>query len=273
MHNRALVKSPDGFSTVQNITASSNSYKFYIPIDPSADEQFNLPAFGFLRETPIEQELFTVGYYIVTVDGPRVTVDHYASPNGCDGDCDLSITPALHFTRRETFGYSLNGREFLVAQGDSYGVVQDSFEGTSARILGGFNGSTSTVYDGRPLTKAVDTGWTFKNNDMLASHILTLWGMADLGSTSTDVYVLSMNYNDERENGKHRGNGGYRLAARMPDGNWVKAVDLNVGKVKKRFVVGPWEPCYALGTHGVDPKTNTAWAVINYSGDFAVAKF
>ena len=25
-----------------------------------------------------------------------------------------------------------------------------------------------------------------------------------------------------------------------------------------------------LGTYGIDSKTNTAWAVINYTGDFAV---
>jgi hypothetical protein len=28
-----------------------------------------------------------------------------------------------------------------------------------------------------------------------------------------------------------------------------------------------------LGTYGLDPNTNTAWAVINYNGDFAVAGF
>jgi hypothetical protein len=40
----------------------------------------------------------------------------------------------------------------------------------------------------------------------------------------------------------------------------------------KRFVKGPWKPAYGLGTYGVDPKTKTAWAVINFNGDFAVAR-
>ena len=167
MHNRAVIESPDHASTVEDITTSSNSYKFYIPIDPSSDELYNLPAFGFLRETPIAQELFTVGYYIVTVDGPRVTVDHYASPNGCGGDCDETndVIPYT-FTKRETFGYSLNGKDFLVCQegqpdcNSSYTQVADSFAGTTARILGGFNGSNTTFYDGRATTKAVNTGWT-----------------------------------------------------------------------------------------------------------------
>jgi hypothetical protein len=93
LHNRALVMSPDGLSALQNIIASSNSYKFYIPLIPSNDDRYDLPA----RETELAQELFTVGYYLVTVDGTRVTVDHYASPNGCNGDCDLTATPALTF--------------------------------------------------------------------------------------------------------------------------------------------------------------------------------
>lgn len=35
-----------------------------------------------------------------------------------------------------------------------------------------------------------------------ASHILTLWGMADLGSSQTDVYTLAMTYDpDEARKG------------------------------------------------------------------------
>ncbi len=42
MHNRALVMSPDGSSAVQDITASSNSYKFYVPKIPSNDDVYDL---------------------------------------------------------------------------------------------------------------------------------------------------------------------------------------------------------------------------------------
>ena len=134
MHNRAVITSPDRSATVQDITAASNSYKFYIPLNPSNDALYNNPT----RETEIAQELFTIGYYIVTVDGPRVNVDFFSSPNGCNGDCDLVTTPTLsQFTRRESFGYSLNGKEFIVAQGQSYTGVSDSHSGTEARILSG----------------------------------------------------------------------------------------------------------------------------------------
>jgi hypothetical protein len=301
MHNRAVVTSPDRASTVQNITTSSNSYKFYIPLDPSNDETYNLPAFGFQRETPISQELFTVGYYIVTVDGPRVTVDYYSSPNGCSGDCDLTndIIPYT-FSKRESFGYSLNGKEFIIAQGSSYKPVQDKYRDTTAKILYGVNGSVSVVNDGRAMSKSVNTGWTsrFETKDMdcrshhkwarfgrnyganktkdieiPASDVLTLWGMeSELGSEQTDTFTLSMSYDHHALLPYQLGHGLLGLATKNERGDWINAVDMNTGGVK-RFVLGPWKSGYALGTYGIDIKTKTAWAVINYNADFAVAGF
>lgn len=283
-HTRSIVTSPDGQFSLQNIITSSNSYKFYTPQIPSNDEKYDLPAFNMLRETPIVQELYTVGYYIVTVDGPKVTVDHYASDNGCGGtlgngvDCDLTVTPALDIYPRETFGYSLNGKEFRIAQGESYDVVEDSFRGTDAKILDGVNASSITILDGRPTIKDVNTGWTSKNDidcrhhrhqkKDLASNILTLWGMADLGSEQTDTYVLSMNYDKMPT---HLGHGGFGIATKDKDGEWVNAVDMNFGGTEK-FVQGRWKPGYELGTYGIDPKSKTAWAVLNYNGDFAVVR-
>jgi hypothetical protein len=284
-HLRSIVVSPEGVHPVENIIASSNSYKFYVPQTPSIDEQKNLPVLGLLRETPIAQELFTIGYYIVTVDGPRVTVDHYASDNGCGGslgngqDCDLTATPNLAFEKRESFGYSLNGKEFLILQGAPYTVVEDAFEGTTAKILDGINGSTVLLHDGRETTKEVNTGWT-SNNEVRGqigpapswkpkdkiSPILTLWGMTDLGSASTDAYTLSMRY--PRSTPFHAF---FYLATRDGD-KWVNAVDKNSGGTK-RFVVGPWKPGYPLGTYGLDFFTKTAWAVINHDGDFALARY
>jgi len=284
-HMRSLVVSPDGENTLQNIITSSNSYKFYTPQIPSNDQKYNLPAFGFLRETPIAQELYTVGYYIVTVDGPKVTVDHFASDNGCGGtlgkgeDCDLTATPQLSFEKRESFGYSLNGQEFVVPQGESYDFVKDSFAGTTAEILSGRNESKITIFDGRETVKDVNTGWTPKSEaekanstskGRLASDVLTLWGMADIGSDQTDTFVLSMSYDKKPT---HLGNGGFGIASKDAEGNWVNAIDNNYGdENEKQFVVGSWKKEYGLGTYGVDPVTKTAWAVINYNSDFAVAR-
>jgi hypothetical protein len=271
LHQRSLVTSPDGTSSVMQIIGASDSSKFYIPAVPSRDSSSNNPA----RETPIAQELNRIGYYIFTIDGPRVTVDYYSAeiqPTLESGEYTISSTPTLQFSERETFGYSLNGKEFLVAEGESYNVVQQSFENTTARILAGVNHSTARDASGRALTKAVDTGWTpAAGADAPASNILTLWGMArSLGSGETDTYTLSMTYDDRRVRSQRLDSGSFGLATKNADGKWINAVDKNFGGSRK-FVAGPWDPSYGLGTYGVDPGTHTAWAVINYNGDFAVS--
>jgi hypothetical protein len=188
-------------------------------------------------------------------------------------------TPALTFVKAETFGYSLNGQEFQVCQygqlncNNSYTQVADSYNGTTARILDGLNKSTVVHFDNRNLIKTVDAGWTPRGDfDDLASEILTLWGMGDLRSPTTDVYVLSMSYDDKRVRPIHQGDGGFGIATRGDDGDWTNAVDKNIGGPALTFVMGPWNPMYGLGTYGVDPSTETAWAVINYDGDFAVSR-
>lgn len=276
-HLRSMVLSPDGVSYLQNIIAASNSYKFYLPKTPSIDQTYNLPTFGFLRETPIVQELFTVGYYIVTVDGARVTVEHFASDNGCGGtlgssiDCDLTTTPELAFSKREAFGYGLNGQSFLVGQGQSYQVVQDTYRGTTARILHGQNQSVAKIHDERATTKDVNTGWEPRHQGpqgRLASNILNLWGLADYASPQTDTYVLSISYDALPWWQLLTGSVG--IAVRNSEGKWVNAVDENTGGTA-RFVIGPWREQYSLGAYGVDLKSRTAWAVVNHEGEFAVS--
>jgi hypothetical protein len=277
IHNRAIVVSPDGASAIQNVIAASDSYKFYIPKNPSNDAKYDVPSKGITngpRETELAQELFTIGYYIVTVDGPRVTVDYFASPNGCNGDCDetTDVIPYT-FSKRETFGYSLNGKEFVVAAGAPYSVVDDSFEGTTARILDGYNGGGVTDYAGRSVSHAVNTGWSPRACGT-ASAALTLWGMSTmapgLAASETDPYVLSMSYGRELGHWKY-GTGTFGIQARDPSGNWVDAASLSGGS--RQFVVGPWQPGHGLGAYGVDPATGTAWAVIDYQGEFRVANF
>jgi len=315
MHNRSLVSVTTGTPTdgtsakVQDILCASDSSKFYTPGSPSNDDKYDVPAFGHKRQAQIAQELHKVGYYIFTVDGPRVTVDYYSAmlsnvaPSGCSGpNCEWLIptTPLpLDFTKQETFGYSLNGKEFQVCQvgqtgcNSSYTQVVDTYKGTTAKILSGKNGSTVVDFDGRNFLKTVDTGWKQSrevweekhrgrfeeksrwekhDEDDTASNILTLWGMADLGSNRTDVYTLSLTYDPSKARPEHLGRGLFGLATKDSSGKWVNAVAMNQGGTA-RFVQGPWKPGYDLGTYGVDPSTKTAWAVINYNSDFAVAGF
>jgi len=283
-HYNSVVTSPDGHSMIHQLITQSDSNKFYKP---------GLPVSS--NDMPVEQDLACVGYYIFTVDGPRVTIDYYASDQ--NNLSSFTETPTFTFSKRSTTGYSLNGKEFLIDQGGSYTTVHDKFKGTAAHILDGINSSTATTNYGKATVKAVNTGWTageagndmdfgyshrwplhFRNDhkarnyDMPASDILTLWGMADLGTDQTGVYTLSMSYDFGRLLPMQFGQGMLGLATRDENGDWVNAVDMNFGGTKK-FVFGPWKKGYELGTYGIDPKTYTAWAVINYTGDFAVAGF
>ncbi len=276
MHHRSIVADSTGASKVEQIIGSSNSYKFYIPKSTPNDTTG--------RESVIAQELFTVGYYIFTVDGPSVTVDFYSSSHGADyGDIDLSATPSFAFYKRERFGYSLNGQQFVIANNGSYTGVQDAFQGTTAKILSGTNEdlSNDSDYNNRESVKTVKTGWR-EMPAGAASAVLKLWGLAnnlELWNASltglqpsadadyvTDVYTLSVSYDPLLVRPTQLGTG-FCLAAKDADGNWINAVDLNEGGSKK-FVLGRWKSSYGLGTYGVDPTTHTVWAVLNRDGEF-----
>ena len=274
--------SPDGAASVGQLICSSNSYKFYGPARPSRDEAFNLPT----RERNVAQELFTIGYYIFTVDGPRVTVDFYSSSHGLDyGDVDLVKTPAIRafFKRERSATASMENS----SQCPRAAPTRRWRTASRARRLGSSAAlNTGSEIDGsrRALVKTVNTGWRARDGESAASHVLRLWGLAhglslwDATPTDplpgegrtdrTDAYALSMSYVPPPVS---LGNGAFGIASRDARGRWVNAVDLNHGGTK-RFVVGRWQPSYVLGTYGVDPSTRTAWAVLDHEGEFAVAR-
>jgi hypothetical protein len=206
MHSLSSVTSPDGTSQVNQVICASDSSKFYTPValanhgtDAAGTGYPNAGQVAKNRETPIAQDLYTSGYYIVTVQGPRVTVDFYSAdsyatqPGLRATHGDLTLTPQLSFSKKETFGYSLNGKQILVASGGDLSAVQDTFGATSMH-LGGTNTSTATDFNGRLLSKSINTGWTAKSGGLL-SDALTLWGMEDLGHETTDTpFTLTMSY-------------------------------------------------------------------------------
>lgn len=292
IHQRSLIASPDGLSSVEELICASNSSKFYTPRSLSDAKWYGQK----VRETAIQQELYTIGYYIFTVSGPRVTVDYYADDHGnwmSDGsypsgptNAGSHITPTLSFVKKASWGYSTNGREFLVGGtlGNSYTVVQDKFGSTNARILSGDYANDVTDYTNRVLTQTVNTGWSLPAVTGLtvrllpyASDVLTLWGMAPLGAAKnssgrgqTATYTLSLSYRSTVPPILPSTSGKFGIAVLTSGGKWVNAVDQNIGGAK-RFVSGPWNSSYGLGTYGVDPATKTAWAVLNYNADFVVA--
>jgi hypothetical protein len=256
MNHRSIVTSPDGDNRVQEIVCQSGSTKLY-----TASSGFST------RETSVSDQQNQIGYYIYTVSGPRATGQYYSTTPAANGD--ISADPA--WTLQDTFGYSLNGKQFTVARGASYKGVTDQiaagtgFRGTSMAILDGNNTSTGTAEGGRAEADDLNTGWSAPTPG-LASDILTLWGMNNgLGSAQTDNFVLSMSFAGGIDPASAY------LAMKDANGNWVKAVSGNFGG-NSTFVLGAYDAGAdsALGTYGIDPSTNTAWAVVNNTGDFAV---
>ncbi len=293
MYDRSLVSVTTGSSpAVTQVVTASDSGKFYIPYgNPSNDgyglgvtndTEFSVPNFGITRQTPIQQELFTVGYYIVTVDGANTSIDYYSAQvyPTLSGSSELlyGLNFAMNFVKQETFGYGLNGQQFMIAQGAAYTSVQDSSPwGTTAKILGGKNNSTlkdstnllggtaNGTPNGRPFTKAVNTGWD-PSPVGTVSDVLLLQGMTtSLGNYQTDTFALSMSVNGLALKT------GYVIATINSSGNWTNAVNENFSSGAKNFVNGPWSASYGVGTYGFDATTNTVWAVLNYNGPFAIA--
>lgn len=270
LYDRSEVWTTDGAKArLTQVVCAGGSSKFYLPAIPENDERFNLPAFGKRLRTPLSQELGVMGFTIVTLDGPTVTVDVYSAAVNPAIDeakrvASITTTPPLRFTWRERFGSSPGGREFIVGPGQPYSAVQDR----GARILGGSNASPGKDGNGQPFSKAVNTAWSDAPSGA-AGRALTLFGMAKgLGSHETDLYALGM---DCTAPAGACSEAGWGIASRDASGNWARAVDANTGGTA-RFVRGPWQPEYGLGTYGYDTERNMAWAVLNHQGDFAVMK-
>jgi hypothetical protein len=274
-HVDSIVKSPlNPAMTIHEIISQSDSSKFYTPGSPYS-----------ANEVSISEDLYQVGYYIYTVDGPRVTVDYYAVPANTTGT--FATTPVLtgNWQKALTLGYSLNGQEFTVAEGNSYTTITDNttkaganavaygesgYLDTTVQILNGSNGSALKTHDGRKLTKAVDTGWAPANGT--ASDIVTLWGLTDLAASQTDTIAISVSFNTSAYNASDLQAGLYCLGSRdLKSGVWINAVDDNIVGGHKQFVYGPYSSAYGLGTYGIDSVAGTAWAVVNGPDrDFAV---
>ena len=162
-----FVTTTTGTAKVTQILASSNSSKFYVPAGSltnsaanggkSNDDYYDLPAFGIRRRQPLSQQLNSVGFQIVTVDGANVTVDYYAAivtidmslsiNKGATSELQIPSISSYTFTKQETYGYSLVGKEFVVAAGGSYTGVQDNSAAVAdgARLPLRFSPASPTV--------------------------------------------------------------------------------------------------------------------------------
>ena len=268
-HYASVVTSPDQQSRVHELICAPASSKFYAPVLPIS-----------ANETPIEQETGHVGYYIVTVSGPQVTIDYYADPTLGN------YSGPFNFLKESTAGYSLNGREFIIPEGGSYKGVTDNTSAAVANGETGYLGTTLELLAGTNLSQAVgtfnytnyvrrqsrafNTGWAPAQPGN-SSDTLTLWGHFDLRATQSDTITLALSYNPTGVSDAQIAGGLFCLATTDTNGNWMNAVNANVGGVKT-FVNGPWNVSYGLGTYGVDRTSHTAWGVVNRANAFAVVQ-
>ena len=99
-HSESIVTSPDGKNSVYQLICASDSNKFYEPKPPYS-----------ANEKPVLLDLHKIGYYIFTVDGPRVTMDYYGVDVSDQLDklsSTFKTTPPLsgHWKRVFTSSYS-----------------------------------------------------------------------------------------------------------------------------------------------------------------------
>ena len=259
-HYNSIVTSPDLQSKAHQLICASDSSKFYTPGTPISG-----------NDLPVEQQLNRIGYYIFTVDGPRVTIDYYADVTASN------YKGPFNFVKQSTTGYSLNGQEFVIPEGAAYTSVTDNtakaaadetgYVGTSMSILNGTNTSTAANNYNKAQAKAVNTGWA-PTASGLASDVLSVWGLQQIGAAAADTYALSVSYSSAAVTPAEIASGAFVLASKDLFGHWVNAVDMNKGGVR-HFVSGAYNSSYPLGTCGVDSASHTVWAVVNHQGDFA----
>ena len=269
VHDRAVVTSPDGLSSVEQLICTPSCPKFYAP-DYAAPEWRDQK----YRREVISTEYNNTGYYIFTVDGPIVTADYYADstggwvaasrpnawPAGAANAADLQ-TPTFDFVLKETWRYSLNGQAFMIEQGEAYDTVTDSYYGTNMSLKGSNTSTTvecATCSDPTsntmPLTKRITTAWKPREAGV-NSNVLLLAGLKESGAAKAEKYILSMSNSAAARSGS-------QIVRKDSFGGWVNAGTTSVS--------GPASISYAVGTYGVDTATNTAWVVLDYEGTFAL---
>ena len=95
MYHHSRIKSPDGFSELEQIICGSAAHKFYLPRPPFLE-----------RETPIAQELNRIGFLIVRVKNDLIKTEYFSTePFGTEPKTAV-------WELRDSFGYTLDGEKF-----------------------------------------------------------------------------------------------------------------------------------------------------------------
>ncbi|MEN6451058.1 MAG: autotransporter-associated beta strand repeat-containing protein [Thermoguttaceae bacterium] len=200
-----------------------------------------------------------------------------------DGTLQVCVSPTCAgsskvfvATNGTTFGATLVG---VVACNAFYTGFGSTATGgntlrSTADLIGGAN-----VYTGS--TEYVSMQWRERAAADLAASVVSdvfkLSGMTDSGS-QTDVFTLKMSYSPSQLRGGADAELGLANAGliEMVSFNtttnlWENAVAENIGTNDIRFMGVGATPDGILGHYGIDPATDTVWAVLNHNSQFAVA--
>jgi len=197
--------------------------------------------------------------------------------------------PTFTFAKKETWGYTLSTSgvsTFNLTQGSGCTL---NFGSTTAYV--NKTSTTAKDYTGRSLTKDVAAWWAAKPTASLPgnngasytaiSDVLTLLGASAAAIKETedtnpynpnDPVAIQISYDQSQLTRADINNA--RMISIMSmdgDGKWVPAVSLNYGG-HPRYVHGPWNKAYPVGTYGVDTTNHIAWAVVNHDSDFVVVR-
>lgn len=193
-------------------------------------------------------------------------------------DDDITDNPVL--SRRV-----LAGASYTLGSATGLGSTAVSLDalttGTTASILAGTNSSALPVNVTMQWRMRMPTEALASNSNAVLSDVV------DLKGTGSDVFLLEMSYNDAALNALSLNENSIAISGELRLGwfdkdtnQWTTAVDGNTsgsshfeGPISSATFLaslGASPLSSKLGSYGVDPTTDTVWAVLNHNSEFAV---
>ncbi len=220
----------------------------------------------------------------VTITGSITTPDDGVSPSSTTSTGVVTNVGAANAPSNTSFsGNVLKGD--VAASGGSYAGLASIVTGgngnlgTVAEMLGGQNNTDPTqTVTMTWRTRAPDeikgsTTTPPMNNSAGAGFLVS--DVVQIGGTGGSAYVLEMTYNNALLGGtdaaaQDAADGWLYLASLSPGGLWEPAVSPELTGFTPSGNLGAWAGQTTVGDWGVDLAHNAVWAVVNYTGDFAV---
>ncbi|MCE5269537.1 MAG: autotransporter-associated beta strand repeat-containing protein [Planctomycetaceae bacterium] len=245
----------------------------------------------------VGNDTFYQSWYVGNLSGSGSLTKFGSNNQVLSSACTYTGTTTVEGGYLNVYGsLANNGSDhvFVAAKGTQFGSVlfrsiaaNKSFAGFGSTAIGGNTvGSTADLLDGAH--GGVGTGLTMRWReraaaDLVASVVSDVFGLSS-GSTSIDYFTLKMSYSANELPGGAAAETSLAIAGLIDlmyynttTNLWENAVLENIGINDMRFMGVGVAPDGILGHYGIDPTTDTVWAVINHlsdssiGGQFAVA--